>query len=280
MKTSFTSQKKLKLRFAVLLLAGAILPAISGCEGFSLLPPLPETAEEEVGKYDFKEYLDNPIDQQQQTAAGEAVAAEDTGIDDIVPAEVIEKLNSVPGAADKNTVSGNSNAVTEQRREVNFYDDMILLDAEEELPVSLVFNSTPLIDAIPAFADILGFNFEADSAVAGNVNLNINSTMTRKQLWECFDRILRICNATAIANGDSLSILPLNKMAANSPIRTDGKGTETLEVISRTLHYSAAAAAAEQLKNFITPSVFWRLICLNLFVFKIIIINIKILVHN
>ena len=43
-----------------------------------------------------------------------------------------------------------------------FYEDFILLNGDEELAVSLIFNSAPLLDVLSAFADVLGFNFVGD----------------------------------------------------------------------------------------------------------------------
>ena len=64
-----------------------------------------------------------------------------------------------------------------------FYEDFIALNGDEELEVSLVFNSAPLLDVLSAFGDLLGFNFVADSDLKGVVTLNLNSKMTRRELW-------------------------------------------------------------------------------------------------
>ena len=56
-----------------------------------------------------------------------------------------------------------------------FYDDFIALNGDEEIPVSLVFNSAPLLDVLSAFADVLNFNFIADNDLRGVVTLNLNS---------------------------------------------------------------------------------------------------------
>ena len=50
-----------------------------------------------------------------------------------------------------------------------FYEDFILLNGDEELAVSLIFNSAPLLDVLSAFADVLGFNFVADSDIKSTV---------------------------------------------------------------------------------------------------------------
>ena len=76
-----------------------------------------------------------------------------------------------------------------------FYEDFIALNADEELEVSLVFNSAPLLDVLSAFGDLLGFNFVADSDLRGVVTLNLNSKMTRRELWNTFDRMVFLAGA-------------------------------------------------------------------------------------
>ena len=64
-----------------------------------------------------------------------------------------------------------------------FYDEFIALNGDEEIPVSLIFNNAPLLDVLSAFADVLGFNFVADGELRGTVTLNLNSKMSRRELW-------------------------------------------------------------------------------------------------
>ena len=83
----------------------------------------------------------------------------------------------------------------------HFYDDFIALNGDEEIQVSLIFNSAPLLDVLSAFADILGFNFVADSDLKGVITLNINSTVTRRELWNTFDRMLYVAAAGSSLRG-------------------------------------------------------------------------------
>lgn len=94
-----------------------------------------------------------------------------------------------------------------------FFDDLIISNADEEITASLVFNSAPILDVIPAFADILGFNFVADSTLKTNVTLNLNSKMTRRELWNTFDRMLFIAGAGATLDESLVRITPLAQMA-------------------------------------------------------------------
>lgn len=94
-----------------------------------------------------------------------------------------------------------------------FYADFILLDSDEKLQVEVAFNSAPIQDVIPAFADILGFNYIADPELKGVVSININSEMTRQELWHIFDKMLNLAGAGVLADDTLFRILPLAKLA-------------------------------------------------------------------
>ena len=94
-----------------------------------------------------------------------------------------------------------------------FFDDFILTNGDEEVTASLVFNSAPLVDVIPAFADILGFNFVVDSNLKSLVTLNLNSKMTRKELWNTFDRMLFVAGAAATVDDSLVRITPLSQLS-------------------------------------------------------------------
>lgn len=79
--------------------------------------------------------------------------------------------------------------------------------------LNLVFNSAPLLDVIPSFADALGFNFLADSDLKGVVTLNIDQKMTRRELWNTFDKMLNLSGAGVTVEGTLLRIMALPKVA-------------------------------------------------------------------
>ncbi len=135
-----------------------------------------------------------------------------------------------------------------------YYEDLMTLDADEMLDVVLVFNSAPLVDALPAFADILGFNFSADSELKNTVTVNLNSRMTRRELWEVFDRTLQLAGAGAIRNGQLLEIMPAAKLPSRASLRNRNRLTSGAEVISRSLHSITSKDAVAQLKPFLTPA--------------------------
>ena len=131
-----------------------------------------------------------------------------------------------------------------------FYEDFILTNADEELPVSLVFNSAPLLDVLPAFADVLGFNFLADSDLKNVVTLNLNSTMTRRELWDTFDKMLYLSGAGVMVDVDGLlRVMPLSKLAMQPDARMAHNGNG--EVYYYALKNTTAKDVLNQLKPFL-----------------------------
>ncbi len=199
-----------------------------------------------IGKFDFLKHTDRTMEPDPDAGLPE----------EITPAAAARSGESMAAVSDAVYPSPPSPGVTPQdkRREVRFYDDLILLDGNEELEVLVTFNSSPLVDVLPAFADILGFNYTASSELKGVVNVNLNSIMTRRELWESFDEMLRLAGATALADGDQLTIMPLSELPRKGGLRTAGRGVATQEVISRTLLHTGVKNISESLKNFVTAA--------------------------
>ena len=133
----------------------------------------------------------------------------------------------------------------------HFYDDFIALNGDEEIPVSLIFNSAPLLDVLSAFADILGFNFVADSDLKGVVTLNINSTVTRRELWNTFDRMLYVAGATARVDDSLVRIMARNKLAGQ-PDQKAGANIGA-NILFYPLTTATAREAMVQLRPFLAP---------------------------
>ena len=135
---------------------------------------------------------------------------------------------------------------------LHFYDDFIILNGDEEIEVNLVFNNAPLLDVLPSFADALGFNFLADSDLRGNVTLNIDQKMTRKDLWNTFDKMLNLSGAGVVVDGTLLRIMSLAKIsrATDSRFSRDGSG----ELLYFPLKNTIAKEAAQQIRPFLGTS--------------------------
>ena len=130
-----------------------------------------------------------------------------------------------------------------------FYEDFIALNADEELEVSLVFNSAPLLDVLSAFGDLLGFNFVADSDLRGVVTLNLNSKMTRRELWNTFDRMVFLAGAGIKVEDSLLRVMALNKLAMQ-PDNRSGKGSKT-EIYYRQLINATSTEVTRQIRGFL-----------------------------
>ncbi len=133
-----------------------------------------------------------------------------------------------------------------------FYEDFILIDADEPVEVMLIFNTVALVDTLPAFADVLGFNFTADSDLKSVVTLNINSTMTRRELWEAFDEMLKMANAGVVRNGQMLKFMPAEKMPQQGAPR-NGRARNRFGATSELISYALLNASSKDLVNQLKP---------------------------
>jgi len=128
-----------------------------------------------------------------------------------------------------------------------FYDDFIALNGDEEIPVSLVFNSAPLLDVLSAFADVLNFNFIADNDLRGVVTLNINSNMTRRELWNTFERMVHLAGAGIKVEDSILRIVGSGKFAKEADHKI-GTAPE-----SEILYYPLVTATGREAVNQLRP---------------------------
>ena len=154
----------------------------------------------------------------------------------------LKKLEAHPSVTSGEKVSSDPSA------RAPFYEDFLLLDDGEQTAVSLVFNSAPLIDVIPAFADVLGFNFLADPDLKSTVTLNINSNMTKRELWIAFEKMLRMAGASIRCEGSLLRIVPVSKLAQQPDLSLDEKSRE---IFCYPLKNTTAKDMAAQIKPFL-----------------------------
>ena len=131
-----------------------------------------------------------------------------------------------------------------------FYDDFIALNGDEEIPVSLVFNSAPLLDVLSAFADVLNFNFIADNDLRGVVTLNLNSNMTRRELWNTFERMVHLSGAGIKVEDSILRIVGSGKFAKEADHKI-GTSPES-EILYYPLTTATGREAVAQLRPFLS----------------------------
>jgi len=178
---------------------------------------------------------------------------ESTKAEQIAPEKIAHPVDGTEQLK-KLDVSAKPRPKIEELRKPNkkFYEDFIALNADEELDVALIFNSTPLIDVLSAFSDLLGFNFVADNDLKGVVTLNINSKMTRRELWNTFDRMIFLAGAGVKVEDSLLRVMTMNKLAMQ-PDSRPGMGTPT-EIYYRQLINATSGEVARQLRPFVGTS--------------------------
>lgn len=241
-------QKKSAARLFGALIAGLLLAAAGGCltdSGEEQDSSSGEESEKEQNRFTFL----RPEEAKELRTEREALEQEEVVQTPLPPGELTpERLKRLE--AQKNTgQSGGSNPPSARKRPDPFYEEFILLDADEKLPVSLVFNSAPLLDVLPAFADVLGFNFVADPELKGTITINLNSTMSRRELWNTFDKVLSLSGAGAVVNESLLRIVPLSKLAQQPDLAVSRE--EEAEVYYYPLKNATAKDVVTQIKPFL-----------------------------
>ena len=217
----------------------AILPVFTSCSSFE------EDEEKNGQKEDRFTFLHKEQTKKPESTAGHSESLQEEQVQPEQQKEnkaIRDKMEKVPKTA--------LQPPPEKPREpLHFYDDFIMLNGDEEITVNLVFNSAPLLDVIPSFADALGFNFLADSDLKGVVTLNIDQKMTRKELWNTFDKMLNLAGAGVTVDGTLLRIVALSKVATQSDARLakDGSG----ELFYYPLKNTTAKDVIAQLKPFL-----------------------------
>ncbi len=141
------------------------------------------------------------------------------------------------------------------KKPVPFYE-AILIDEEiegggggdEEIAVNIVFNSAPIMDVIPAFADALGFNFVIDTDIRSFVTLNLNSTMTKRDLWAAFVSLTENAGVKiAVENSGLLRILPPSKLGSRANL-------DEAEICFYPLKFASAQEVINQIRPFLSST--------------------------
>lgn len=244
MKRTWNLDRTSNLGYAALV--GMVALALSSC---SLLPPDPEKEKEakneelDERRFEFLENQRNDIGAEHpvETLSSEQVKTSQNPATD----DMRGKIGKIPA---KQAQPPKANV----QDPLHFYDDFVMLNGDEEVPVNLVFNSAPLVDVLPGFADILGFNFVADSDLKEVITMNIDQKMTRKDLWNTFDRMLNLAGVGVMVDGSLLRILPLSKLAQQTDARLspDGSG----ELFYFPLKNTTAKDVIAQIKPFLGKS--------------------------
>ena len=118
--------------------------------------------------------------------------------------------------------------------------------------ITLNFSGAKLSDVIPAFAQILKFNYSIDPTLNGTVTMSINAKLEPAELWKIFEQMLWMCGAYCSPSGDLIRILPQATMSLQQQIGfgKDPVSQENVELMFYPLQYADAKKLVEQLKPF------------------------------
>ena len=236
------------------LLALAALPLVTSC---GVIPDLQqEKTDDPDEKFDFvkrnnneryKEPDEKKADNVEIDVKGKANDKLKKQADDLSRAPHEKKYDKTPveksAAADHKGKPG--------ARKSRFYEDFILFDGNDKVEVSMSFSAAPILDVLSAFADVLEFNFVAGSDLRTTVTLNVNSTLTRRELWETFDRMLQLANAAAYKDGQLLRIVSAAQTPRQGDLRVANKGVGNSEIVFHMLKHITAREALTQLRPFL-----------------------------
>ncbi|MBE6367291.1 MAG: type II secretion system protein GspD [Lentisphaerae bacterium] len=237
-----------------LALAALLLPILTSCE---ILPDLQEEKSDDPDyKFDFIDRNNNEQYKEQDPIKPDNVSVDTSGKRNEKLQKQAEKLSTAPypGKYDKTPVEAAASSKHGGKpgaRKSRFYEDFILFDADSPVEVSMSFATAPILDVLSAFADVLEFNFVASSDLRSTVTLNVNSTMTRRELWETFDRMLQLANAAAHKDGQLLRITAAAQTPRQGDLRVANNGSGNSEIVFHMLKNITAREALNQLRPFL-----------------------------
>ena len=125
-------------------------------------------------------------------------------------------------------------------------------DADKETKITINFNGAKLGDVVPAFAQILKFNYSIDPMCNGSVTMSINAKLSKKELWKIFEQMLWMCGTYCSSSGELVRILPQSKMSMQQQIGfgKDPVSQENVELLFYPLQYADAKKLVTLLKPF------------------------------
>ena len=239
--------------FAVLL-AAILLPFLTSCEALENLQK--EKSSDPDEKFDFVERNNTESYKDPDKTHPDEVDINTDTVKKAQRAAQAEKLSKTPWEDKYKKSPAEKTAEADHKgkpgaRKSRFYEDFILFDADDKVEVSMSFASAPILDVLSAFADVLEFNYVAGSDLRTTVTLNVNSTLTRRELWETFDRMLQLANAAAYKDGQLLRIVSAAQTPRQGSLRVANKGVGNSEIVFHMLKNITAREALTQLRPFL-----------------------------
>ena len=255
MKTIGSNNIRSKSEKCLLVIVSALLlPLMTSCEAWEkATKPADDTPQ---NKFDFVERNNSAQYKEPEAPQPEQVEIDTKGQEKPDLAKKAEKLSSTPTTGNYDKTPREKEVASPGKgkpgaRKSRFYEDFILFDANDKVEVAMSFSSAPILDVLSAFADVLEFNFVASSDLRTTVTLNMSSTMTRRELWEAFDRMLQLANAAAYKDGQLLRIVAAAQTPRQSDLRVANRGTGNSEIIFHMLKNITAREALNQIRPFL-----------------------------
>lgn len=172
-----------------------------------------------------------------------------------------DTVSAAPAAVDKHKLDpkllpGRKEATAEVKQAPAFYDKLLKTDKDTVMPNStLNFDATSVAELVPRFAEILSFNYILDPRVKGTVDMNINTPMTKKELWQLFEQILWACGSYCSpdpAGSDIIHIMPFVDMPKERNVDFADAGTSNVQVVLFHIRNTGSKDILEKLRPFFT----------------------------
>ena len=124
----------------------------------------------------------------------------------------------------------------------------------DDPPVDLnvTFDAASVNDIVPAFSQILKFNYMIDPQAKGAVTMSVNAKMTPLEVWQMFEQILWLSGAYCSMEGGVIHVLPFSKMPQERKAMADHEPIGNVEVRLIPIRSASSKDLVEKIKPFLT----------------------------
>ena len=121
-------------------------------------------------------------------------------------------------------------------------------DGAEPLQTDFNFKNAAMVDVVPVFASLLGFNFVVEGALPGTVTMSMRERLLPRQIWEILFQLFRASGVAAEYSGGILHLRNVGQIPQELTLDAPGSGIEM--GIFRLRHIKCAEALA-QIRKFL-----------------------------
>ena len=124
----------------------------------------------------------------------------------------------------------------------------------EDPPVDLnvTFDAASANDIVPAFSQILKFNYMVDPQVKGAVTMSVNAKMTTFEVWQMFEQILWLAGSYCSYEGGVVHVMPFAKMPQERKALADHEPSANVEVDLVPVRNASSKDLVEKIQPFLT----------------------------